>query len=555
MHTQLFLALALFLSWSMSYSQFQLSLGDAGTQAGKSVRHTPADNGFITAGYTYPGPLGFYDAHLVKTSSTGSILWTKAYGGSGGDYFNAVQEFKNMPNNLAYAAAGYTNSFGAGSDDMFLTGTDVNGNVLFTKTYGGTALDRAYCIRRITDPSGNPGLIVAGESKSFPYFGGGTSDLFLVRTDLNGNVTRSAVIGTAENEAAYWVEQTSDGGYLVAGYTNTRCSNDINTNNNIYVLKLQPNLNVVWSRIFASPNSSDDVAFCVRENTNNNTIIVTGNTRGYGQQQEAFLLNLSSAGGFLWMKTYGGAGLDDAQSLLVTNDALGNTEYIASGYSNSFTSAGNFDLSVFKTRQNGNLLWTKTYGGPGNEFGYEISPVPGSPAPNYIATGYTNSYGAGSDDVDLIYLDNSGNTRSACEKNPLQIQQSVSPCTASNAQVVFVSQSLTFQKSATPLSYGVSACFSPSRYDAPHGDDSASRSGSSLRIAPVPAQSFLNISFEEAMNGGLLVILNAQGQEVKTATLASGNVQVDIQDLSTGIYFIQLRGKDGTTAAGRFVKE
>jgi hypothetical protein len=128
------------------------------------------DNGYIIAGYTNSFGAGLEDVYLIKTDANGDALWTKTYGGTGGDQGSSVQQTTDN----GYTIAGYTNSFGAGNYDVYLIKTDVNGDTLWTKTYGGAGTDYGWSVQQTTDN----GYIIAGFTNSF---GAGASDVWLIR--------------------------------------------------------------------------------------------------------------------------------------------------------------------------------------------------------------------------------------------------------------------------------------------------------------------------------------------------------------------------------------
>jgi ribosomal protein S11 len=160
------------------------------------------------AGYTSSFGAGGTDIFLIKTDASGNLQWAKTYGGTGWDYAYSVQQTSDG----GYIVAGHTNSFGAGYYDIFLIKTDANGNVIWAKTYGGTYSDYASSVQQTSDG----GYIVAGYTFSF---GAGINDIFLIKTDANGNVIWAKTYGGTVGDEAYSVRQTSDGGYIVAGGT------------------------------------------------------------------------------------------------------------------------------------------------------------------------------------------------------------------------------------------------------------------------------------------------------------------------------------------------
>jgi len=165
-----------------------------------SVQQT-SDGGYIVAGITWSFGVDSGDIFLIKTYANGNIQWAKTYRGTYNDYAFSVQQTSDG----GYIVAGYTESFGAGGRDIFLIKTDANGNIIWAKTYGGTSWDRAYSVQQTSDG----GYIVAGWTWSF---GAGILDIFLIKTDANGNIIWAKTYGGTDWNYAYSVQQTSDGG-------------------------------------------------------------------------------------------------------------------------------------------------------------------------------------------------------------------------------------------------------------------------------------------------------------------------------------------------------
>jgi hypothetical protein len=187
--------------------KFAKTYGGTGNDNARSVQQT-SDGGYIVAGYTRSFGAGSDDIFLMKTDANGNLQWAKTYGGTYWDYAYSVQQTSDG----GYIVAGYTYSFGAGGDDIFLIKTDANRNISWAKTYGGTDEDRAYSVRQTSDG----GYIVAGYTHSF---GAGGQDFFLIKTDANGNLQWAKTYGGTDVDGAFSFQQTSDGGYILAGDT------------------------------------------------------------------------------------------------------------------------------------------------------------------------------------------------------------------------------------------------------------------------------------------------------------------------------------------------
>jgi len=165
-----------------------------------------SDGGYVLAGCTDSYGAGGSDFWLIKTDWTGDVVWSKTYGGTGSEcIFSMVQTCDG-----GYALAGYTDSYGAGGIDFWLVKIDSAGNLQWNKTYGGTDADNAYSLVQTTDG----GYALAGETGyDFDY----GIDFWLVKTDSAGNLQWNKTYGGNGLQYANSLVQTSDGGYVLAG--------------------------------------------------------------------------------------------------------------------------------------------------------------------------------------------------------------------------------------------------------------------------------------------------------------------------------------------------
>jgi hypothetical protein len=334
---------ALFTQSAHAQVRFAKTYGGSADDYAFSVQQT-SDGGYIVAGWTWSFGAGVGDFFLIKTDASGDIIWAKTYGGTNDDFAYSVQQTSDG----GYIVAGTTNSFGAGVGDFFLIKTDASGDIIWAKTYGGTNTDLAYSVQQTSDG----GYIVTGLTRSF---GAGWNDVFLIKTDENGDIQWAKTYGGTSSDAAYSVQQTSDGGYIVAGFTYS----------------------------FGA---------------------------GVG---DFFLIKTDASGDIIWAKTYGGTNTDLAYSVQQTSDG----GYIVAGFTLSF-GAGGRDILLIKTDANGNIIWAKTYGGTNWDEGYSVQQTSDG---GYILAVLTNSFGAGWYDILFIKTDASGDIGSC------GIVQDVSP--------------------------------------------------------------------------------------------------------------------------------
>ena len=162
--------LILLLFFSVPAQAWERIYGGSEVEKGYSVQQT-SDGGYIIAGGSSPG-----DVYLIKTGASGDSIWTRTYGGSEDDGGYSVQQTSDE----GYIIAGWTFSFGAGSYDVYLIKTDASGDTIWTRTYGGSDVDVGESVQQTLDG----GYIIAGYTRSF---GAGRGDVYLIKTDADGN--------------------------------------------------------------------------------------------------------------------------------------------------------------------------------------------------------------------------------------------------------------------------------------------------------------------------------------------------------------------------------
>lgn len=255
------------------------------------------------------------------------------------------------------------------------------------KTYGGPNLDEGRSVLQTTDG----GYIVSGFTTSY---GAGDYDYYLVKTNSYGDTLWTKTYGTNRDDRAGCIIQTADGGYIISGFSLP--VND--TLGDIYFIKLNAQGDTIWSKRYEGAN--DHRGYLIQK-TEDGGFIISGSTYSYGASYlDILLMKTDSLGDTLWIKTYGGDGIE--QGFAVQTSDYG---YILSGYTTSFGDTLG-DIYLIKTNSQGDTLWTKTYGGDSAEEGFAFPTTDGG----YIVSGYTSSYGAGGIDIYLIKTDSLGDT-------------------------------------------------------------------------------------------------------------------------------------------------
>jgi hypothetical protein len=264
--------------------------------------------------------------------------WARTYGGSLSDRARSIQQTADG----GYIAAGYTDSFGAGNYDFWVLNVTPNGSIAWQKTYGGTFSDCARSIQQTADG----GYVVAGDSNG---------DAWILKIDSDGNLD-----GPSSWQKCYGpgsvcsVQQTTDGGYIAT--------------DNGRVLKLNSDGSVDWQKTY---NGSDGIF----ENTIRQTFdewknpdgyIMAGTTTSFGPDRENFwVLRLDLDGNIVWQKTYGDDGPNLAKSIQQTQDG----GYVVTGWTGSFAQEVGWQVLVLKLFPDGQpnpgdygaIQWQKSY--------------------------------------------------------------------------------------------------------------------------------------------------------------------------------------------------
>ena len=206
---------------------FCKAIGGEKLEGGSSLIQT-SDGGYAITGFTFSFGAGGHDIYVVKLDANGKLQWTRTIGGPERDAgFSLIQTSDG-----GYAITGFTESFGAGGADVYVVKLDAKGNLQWTKTIGGPKDDWGRSLIQTSDG----GYAITGFTKSF---GAGSGDVYLVKLDANGNLQWTKTIGGPGDEAGPSLIQTSDGGYTIAGATNSFGAGEWD----VYVVKLDKNGN------------------------------------------------------------------------------------------------------------------------------------------------------------------------------------------------------------------------------------------------------------------------------------------------------------------------
>jgi len=308
--------------------------------------------------------------------------WNGTYGGASYDYAYSVVQTSDG----GYAVAGCTFSYGAGYSDFWLVKVDAEGNALWNQTYGGTGNEEAHALVQTSDG----GYAIAGYTESY---GAGGYDFWLVKTDRDGYPQWNQTYGGVSTDYLHSMVQTSDGGYALAGITYIGGSYG-----EFWLVKTDENGDEQWNQTYGRADS--DEAFSVVQ-TSEGGYALAGRTYSYGEGYNDFwLVKTDEEGNEQWNKTYGRSSQDCAYSVVQTSD--GGYALVGHAY---LDGESNFDFWLVKTDSNGDAEWNVTYGGAGDDAAFSMAQTSDG---GYALAGWTGSFGVGYHDFWLVRTDLDG---------------------------------------------------------------------------------------------------------------------------------------------------
>ena len=367
----------LFLISTLSGQGWTRTFGGSSIDSGQSVQQT-SDGGYIILGYTGSyGNVG-YNFWLIKTDSEGIEEWNQIFDIGDIDYGLFVQETHDE----GYILLGTTFSFLTDHSDVWLIKTDSQGEEEWNQTFGGSDDDFGNSVQQTTDG----GYIIIGYTESY---GNGDLDVWLIKTDSQGNEEWDQTFGGSQSDYGYSVKQIRDEGYVITGYTR---SYEDDGEDDIHLIKTDPQGNELWSQTFGG--SEIDYGFSV-EQTTDDGYVITGSTGSYGNGlSDIWLIKTDSQGNEEWNQTFGGSENDTGTSVIQTTDG----GYIIIGNTMSFGN-GVVDVWLIKTNSDGTL---ESFESSNNPYTFSLN----QPYPNPFNPSTTLDFSIPfSDNVNIRVLD------------------------------------------------------------------------------------------------------------------------------------------------------
>ncbi|HYV92813.1 MAG TPA: T9SS type A sorting domain-containing protein [Chitinophagales bacterium] len=496
--------------------EWQKCLGGSDFDVGMSI-HQIQDSGFIVTGPSASndgdvfGNHGVWDYCVFRLDNEGNIVWQQSFGGGYNEDGRFIRQTSDGGFIIAGASASndgnVTGHHGStGYFDYWIVKSDIDGNLVWEKSFGGSADDEARSIQQTTDG----GFIVAGRSLSNNGDVNGhhnNYDFWIVKLDTAGNLMWQKSLGGNNNDQATSIQQTSDGGFIVSGNSDSN-DGDVSGNHggwDYWIVKLDSGGNIEWQK---SLGGSDDEAAISMEKTTDGGFIVAGTSRsndgdvsGNQGADDYWIVKLDAAGIIIWGKTFGGSELDEANSIQQTFDG----GFIIAGLSDSFNgdvygNHGAEDCWIIKLDTGGNLIWQKCLGGIDYDQAISIQQTSDS---GFIFSGYTLS----------IDGDVSGNHGG---------------------------YDFWIVKLSSDIATGI-----------PHSANNF------ISLYPNPVQNQLTIALASPANETTIHVCDLQGRMMTVpTTFKNTQAQLTTTSLVDGFYTIQITNtKTGGIVAGKFVKQ
>jgi hypothetical protein len=309
--------------------------------------------------------------------------WNQTYGGENGDRVYSLI----LTTDGGYALVGRTHSFGVSISDCWFIKVDRFGNMEWNQTYGGSNQDEALAVVQTNDG----GYALACETW---INDGSDQDFLLIKTDAKGNMQWNKTYGGFGQETPFSMVETSDAGFAVAVRSRSFGAGAADC----WFIKVDRFGNMEWNQTYGGIET--DYAESIVQ-TSDGGFALGGTTESFASGwTECWLIKTDNVGNMQWNKTYGGAETDWIHSLIITYD--GGFAFI--GETNSF-GAGSRDFWLVKTDSNGNIEWSRTYGGAKQDYGQSlVQTLDGG----YALAGNTESFGAEGYDVWLIKTNSLG---------------------------------------------------------------------------------------------------------------------------------------------------
>lgn len=533
---------------------YQKTFGGAGTDPDFGIAATP-DGGHVMVGYTTSFGAAVSDLLLIKLDHDANLQWSRTYGGPLLEEASKVV----LTYDHGFAICGRTASYGQGGTDAFLLKTDSMGNFQWMKTFGGPGDEIMFNLRQTSDS----GFLLAGSTQSF---GQGIWDMMYIKTNIYGDTMWTKIIGGSAYDQGTDAEETNDSGFVLLGRTMSFGSGTTD----IFFIKLNANLDTVWSRVYGSTGWDEGMKV---KQTFDGGYIITGGSNSYTVgNYDGFLNKIDANGHITWSRDFFGLYPDATYDVFQLTDSgyiiMGETESFGSNHqkpASPYTvllandwqlphilGTDNSNVLVIRTNSSGDTLWCKAFGGPLQDEAYSMLPAAGD---GFVVGAYSRSFSGDSIDFYIIKGDSTG--FSGCYEEPATpvigtptpVEMDAAPQIISGLFMDTVNAA-----QATPAVVQLDLCFNiltAVNNQAPCG---------SALIFPNPCtdKATLQLTDCNIQQGADILIYDIAGRLISSQlSNFSSEVMLDVKNLSPGFYNVKVTsaGKKTVPFSIKMVKE
>jgi hypothetical protein len=513
-------ALLFFISvYSYSQNRYQHIIGGPLHERAQSICSS-ASGGYIVNGATSSYGAGDIDAMLIRTDDMGQITWSNVYGNTG--YDNSEYAIETFDQNIVCAGRSILLPSTVTAATLFKT--DLNGQVIFSKSFGGNLNDGLYQVIETSDH----GYACVGNSESTSS---GLSDILLVRTDINGDTVFTRSFGTPESENGTSIIELPDKGFLITGRQSFISGSTLQANG--LLLRTDSSGNILWSKQYGD-SLWEELTGC--RMTNDSGFIICGSTVSYGAGGfDILLMSTDDQGNIEWAKTFGETESDAAYDIQVNPD----NSYVISGYTESLGHGngrmqGLDEANVFllKTDENGTLAWMQTYGDGLQDEAFRCAKAPDG---GYLVAGFTKNYLL-TDSSQMLFIKTDAAGESGCH------EEAVTPVDS------FIN--LPFQNITLTQLSGISfSNFAMVQTAVTTDNDDACLFASSdknvlvneIKAYPVPFSDKLEINLSNIHLPCEIIMFDATGKQLKNLIASEKLFNMETSVLSAGYYILKIK--------------
>lgn len=378
-------------------------------------------------------------------------------------------------------------------------------------------------------------------------------DIYLLKIDSLGNIQWTKTIGGPDWDFGYGIELTSDSGFIICG----KSYSFTNGGSDAYIVKTNSTGEIQWEKHYGGPED-ESANGIIRDRDNNYAII--GQTRSYGAgDDDIWILKIDENGDTLWTRTYGISLFDAGYAIDTTLDG----NYVTNGTTKSFSTDSTSDMIVIKTNSNGNWMWTRIHGDNGStEDGYVVKCLPNG---DIFDGGITDAYGHGKTAYYMIRMDSDANFITSAAFGGTDYEEGYSVAVGKDNQIIFAGISDSYgcglydiylariDTFAFVNDYDLSIHIT---CDSTIGIHEITNERNQISIFPNPAYDRVTISLANTpiiSTGYKLRISDITGREIQNHSTIIFPAEISVQSLSAGIYMVGIYNEGNLLATGKLI--